>query len=142
MTLTPRIEGAVPIRSPAVRFLQAFEQRVKTGLLLGKPHPRSNYRVTHSATGQMHVRAEDWWSAINVGLNELEIRVSGAGAAEYQVSYWRWAGYALGVSALLGIVAVALLLVFDIREYLASHPGSNIGGLSIDENRLLAWGLV
>src|SRR2546426_8729113 len=70
MTLAPQIEGTVPIRSSAAQFVQAFHYRVAAGLLVGQPHPRSNYRVAEAGPGQLRIHAADWWTAINVGLNE------------------------------------------------------------------------
>src|SRR2546422_8398842 len=67
MTLAPQIEGTVPIRSSAAQFVQAFHYRVAAGLLVGQPHPRSNYRVAEAGPGQLRIHAADWWTAINVG---------------------------------------------------------------------------
>jgi hypothetical protein len=74
MILSPEIEGTVAIRSSGERFVHAFRQRVAVGLLTGRPHPRSNYVVSDAGPGHLVVRAVDWWTAINVGLNRLELR--------------------------------------------------------------------
>jgi hypothetical protein len=58
------------------------------------------------------------------------------------VQYWRWAGYALGVSAILGIIGLSLLLAFDVRGYIASHAASRVPGLSIDQSLAIAWSMV
>ena len=109
MTLAPQIEGAVAIHSPAVQFAQAFRQRVMAGLLTGRPHARSNYRVVEGVPGQLRIRAMDWWTATNVGLNELELRFPKPGSVQYRVRYWRWASFTLGLSGILGLVGVLLL---------------------------------
>jgi hypothetical protein len=140
MTLAPRTEGTIPIRSSAAQFLAAFRRRVAAGLLSGRPR-RSNYVIAEGASDRLRVRAADWWTAFNVGLNELELEPQ-AGVVHYRVRYWRWAGYALGVSAILGLIGVSLLLAVDVRGYIASHPASQFPGLSIDQSVAIAWSMV
>ena len=55
--------------------------------------------------GALVVLAADWWTAINVGLNRVEIRPA-AGPIRYDVRYWRWALYALSLSGGLGLVGL------------------------------------
>jgi len=142
MALTPQIEGSVPIQSSAGQFLKALRHRVGAGLLSGQPHPRSNYLVVEAGAGEVRVRAADWWTAINVGLNELEIRLQQPGSLHYRVRYWRWAGYALGLSGILGLIGVLLLFAFDVRGYIARHPTSWVPGLSLDQHLIFAWTMV
>jgi hypothetical protein len=91
MMLTPHITGTVPIRASAVQFVQAFQQRVAAGLLIGRPHPRSNYRVINAGASGLDVCAADWSTAISVGLNDIELRLPAAVSVNYHVRYWRWA---------------------------------------------------
>jgi hypothetical protein len=142
MTLAPETEGAVPIRSSAAQFLDAFRRRVAAGLLTGHPHPRSNYVVADGGPGELRVRAGDWWTAINVGLNELELQVAQPGSVQYRVRYWRWAIYALGVSGIFGLIGLLLLLTLDVRGYIARHMDTMAPGLSVDQNLLIAWGMI
>ena len=139
MILTPEIDGTVSIQSSAEKFLQAFRQRVAAGLLSGRPHPRSNYVVSESDPTHLEVRAANWWTAINVGLNRLELRHSPPNMIHYHVQYWRWARYALGLSGALGLVGLVLLLSFDVRGYIARHQNSMVPGLSIEQNLFIAW---
>ena len=142
MTLAPRIEGRISIGSPAAPFLDAFRRRVAAGLLTGKPQPRSSYAISDSSGDRVRVHATDWWTAINVGLNDIELELSRSGAVEYRVQYWRWATYAIALSGLLGLVGLVLLLGFDARGYIASDPHAQIPGLTIDQNLLVAWAMV
>jgi len=142
MTFAPQIEGAVGVRSSAAQFVQAFRQRVAAGLLLGRPHPRSNYRIAEASPGHLRVRAADWWTAINVGLNEIELRLPQPGSVHFRVRYWRWASYAIGVSGVLGLIGLVLLLALDARGYIARQPSARLPGLSIDQNLLIAWVMV
>jgi hypothetical protein len=142
MSLTPEIHGTVPIRSDPAEFLQAFRRRVAAGLLAGKPHPRSNYAVTQTGSDRLHVRAVDWWTAINVGLNEVDLQTPQRGTVRYQVRYWRWASYVLGLGGVLGSIGLLLLLTFDVRGYIARYPERLLPGLSVDQNLLIPWAMV
>ena len=139
--LAPHIEGTVPIHSTGDTFLKAFERRVQDGLLSGRPHPRSRYRALSVGRGKLHVSAATWWTATNVGLNELELEIS-PGAVRYHVWYWRWARFVLILSGSLGVVGLVLISMFDVRGYLAAHPGVMIRGLSVDQNAQIAWGII
>ncbi len=142
MSLGPQIEGTVTIRTSAGDFLEAFRRRVVAGPLSGQPHFRSNHVVREAGSGTLRVHAADRWTAFNVGLNELELRPSKAGTVQYRVRYWRWARFALVLSGGLGGIGLALLLGFDVRGYIASHPSSQLQGLSVDQNLLIAWAMV
>jgi hypothetical protein len=142
MTLAPMVEGTASIRSPAKPFLESFQRRVAAGLLTGRPHPRSNYVVTQVEPNSLHIRAADWWTAINVGLNELDIQVAAPNVVHYCVRYWRWAGYALGLGCVLGGIGLIFLLFTDVRSYIAQNSAHRFPGLSIDQNLGLAWGMV
>jgi hypothetical protein len=84
--LLPEIEGTVSIRSPFTPFLRAFRGRVAAGLLTGRPHPRSNYVATEGGSDRLIVTAADWWTAINVGLNRLEIQSVTRDTIRYRVT--------------------------------------------------------
>jgi len=142
MTLAPEIHGAVPIHSAPEVFLEKFRQRVSDGLLLGRPHRRSNYVVARAHARELQVRAVGWLTAINVGLNEFDLDLPASGMARYRVRYWRWASYVLGLSAVLGVVGLVLLLAFDVRAYITHTPGAMIPGLSVDQNLMLLWAIV
>ena len=142
MTLTPRIRGTVQIRSAPAEFLQAFRQRVTSGLLSGKPHPRSNYVVTQAGRDRLHIHAADWSTAINVGLNEVDLELSWQGTLSYEVRYWRWAAYVLALSGILGTIGLLLLLTLDVRGYKARLPECMLPGLSVDQNLIVAWAMV
>lgn len=142
MIFNPQIQGVVPIRSAAPAFLEAFCQRISAGLLTGRPHPRSSYRLI--ATGPTHlvVHAADWRTAFNVGLNELELHLPHSGSVRYQVRYWRWLQYGLALGGILGLIGIVLLVSLDVRGYIAGHSSSMLPGLSVDQNLVIAWFMV
>src|SRR5262245_30258169 len=102
MTLAPRIEGVVPVESSGALFAAALGQRVAAGLLLRQPHPRANQQVLEESGGVLRVRAADYWTAINVGLNDLELGLPLGGPLRFKVQYWRWASYVLGLGGIIG----------------------------------------
>jgi hypothetical protein len=141
MIFAPTTEGVVTIRSSAAQFVPAFRRRVAAGLLMGRPHPRSNYQVVDERADRLRVRAVDYWTAINVGLNDLELRLE-SGPVHFRVQYWRWAVYAIGGCGVLGLVGLVLLLTLDVRDYIARTVTAQVPGLSVDQNLAVAWGMV
>lgn len=142
MTPIPEIEGTVTIQSPVERFLRAFRRRVGVGLLTGRPHARSRYTVSDEGPEHLAFFADDWWSAVNVGLNRVELSQVQPGVIRYRVRYWQWARYALAVSGGLGLLGIGLLLSVDVRGYMASNPTATISLLSLDQNVFAAWFMV
>jgi hypothetical protein len=138
----PQLDGTVPIRSAARPFLRAFVERVEAGLLTGRPHPRSNYVVEYDGPEQLLVRAGDWWTAINVGLNHLELVAAPPDRIRYSLRYWQWAQYALGLSGAMGLVGIALLLGTDARGYFERSPNLIVSSLSVEQNLWIAWLMV
>jgi hypothetical protein len=141
MTFAPRIEGVVPIRSSAEQFAAAFRERVTGGLVFGRPHARSKYQIVEDGGGILRVVAADFSSALNVGLNDVQLRIR-SGSVEFRVEYWRWASYAVGLAGALGIIGLILLLTFDVRGYIAEYATFGLSGLSTDQHFAIAWVMV
>lgn len=141
MSLTPEISGSVGIQASTGRFLPAFQQRVAAGLLAGRPDPRSNYRVVSSAPDRLTVHAADWKTAVNVGLNDIEVRLSRPGSVHYRVRYWRWARFGFVLCGALGLTGIVLLVTGDARGYIEQNVLSRVPGLSTDQNLAIAWGM-
>lgn len=141
MPLFPSTDGTAAIRAPARAFVKAFVRRVEAGLLPGTSERRCRHEVTETASDALQFRAIDWPTAANVGLNDVKMTVSASGVVQYHVRYMRWAAYALALSAGIGLLLIAFLLAFDLRGYIASHPGPEYLGLSPDQNVAIAWGM-
>lgn len=114
---------------------------MSAGLLTGHPHPRSNYVVSAADADRLVVRAADWLTSFNVGLNELELRHVAPDTIRFRVQYWRWALYALGLSGGLGVGGVIMLLTLDVRGYIARHENTMIPGFSVEQNLAIAWAM-
>jgi hypothetical protein len=82
------------------------------------------------------VRSADWATAINVGLNDVDLGLPQRGSVRYQVRYWRWASFVLGLGAVFGAIGLVLLLTLDVTSYIARHPERMIPGLSAHQGPL------
>ena len=141
MIFNPQFDGSASISTPATEFLARFRRRVEAGLLSGQPHPRSRYAAQQTGPNQLHVTALNRLTAFNVGLNEIELRAAEAGRIEYTVRYWRWAGYALGLSAGIGTIIAVVFVLIDLPEYVERHT-TMIPGLTVAHHVILAWSMV
>jgi hypothetical protein len=142
MAFLPEIRGTLKIRSEPEPFFKAFCRRVASGLLTGTPHRRSNYIATVVDARHLSVRAADWKSAINVGLNDLDFGYAGDGILRYRVRYWRWTLYCLALGVVLAAIGIALVLTFDVRSYLTQMPARMRWGLSVEQNITLLWAFI
>lgn len=132
--------GSAAIRSEPRAFVAAFARRVSSGLIPGATPARNRYAVTREGGDSLHFRAAGWWTAIAVGLNEVELSAA-AGRVRYAVRYPRWATFVLALADLVGVALLVFFVFFDVREYLATHPGAAVPGLSLDQNVALGWAL-
>jgi len=78
---------------------------------------------------------------MNVGLNDVDLTISGDGTTHYTIEYSRWAAYVIGLGAVLGAIFIATFLALDIRSYITRHPASRLSRLSIDQNVAIAWAM-
>ncbi|MGH2606181.1 MAG: hypothetical protein ACRDG5_06280, partial [Anaerolineales bacterium] len=111
MVLKPFVEGTTTIRSPVEAFFDAFARRVEAGLLAHAAERRNRYVVTRQGADGLGFRAVNWWTAFNVGLNEVDLSSPSAGVVHYRIRYPRWAGFVIvGGAVLFGLLAVTFLL--------------------------------
>ncbi|HZF15586.1 MAG TPA: hypothetical protein VE046_06555 [Steroidobacteraceae bacterium] len=139
MVFLPEIDGTLTIRSEPETFLRAFHRRAKSGLLTGSPQRRSSYCASMPDAHHLSIRAADWKSAINVGLNDLDLEWAGKATLKYRVRYWRWTLFCVGLGAVLAALGITFVLAFDARAYLAQGPESMRWGLSVDQSVRLLW---
>ena len=136
----PNLEGQLPVRATAKEFSTALQQRVSQGFLNHQTGARQNYELHDvGSTTALNVRAANWFTAINVGMNELFLDLSETGKIKFRLSYWRWATYCVALCFILGIAMIGLFLVIDIQQYIANNRHARIPGLTITQNLYLAW---
>jgi hypothetical protein len=135
------VEGTVSIRARPSAFVGAFVRRVEEGLFPGSARRRVDYVVTRQGADGLGFRARSWWTAIAVGLNDVDLAVSSEGRVRYVVRYARWAAYVVAMGGVLGAVLIALFLLLDIRAYILRHPEYVFSALSTDQNVAMAWGM-
>jgi hypothetical protein len=139
----PRFVGSVKISSPGSEFLDRFDRRVQAGLFTGKPHWRARYGVTQRSDHELAFRARSFMTAINVGFNEVDLRILEDQRLEYVVTYRRWAAYALGLNvALGGLIGTALTIWFLLMPDLRSDIASQDGGTTVFWGSVAFWGFV
>lgn len=135
------VEGTAAIRAQPRAFIAAFERRIEAGLLRGAPRARSRYLVTRTADDRLGFRAVDWWTALYVGLNEVELAVSPDGQVRYSIRYPRWAGYGIALGGAIGLALIAFFLLFDVQGYIEQHPQYAFPGFSTDQNVAIGWAM-
>ena len=140
--LSPTFKGKAAIKSPGPAFLQRFKERVEAGLLMNKPHRRSRYAVTRHSERELAFRATDIVTAINVGLNDVELRAAASGGIEYSVSYRRWTAYVVGLGAVLALGFLIAFLFGDLGSAIDRYalvPGQEPDG---NPGMGVFWGFV
>jgi hypothetical protein len=140
MTLfSPTFGGTVNIRTPRTEFLGRLRRRIDAGFLVGTPHRRSRYVVTKQTDRELTFRAGDFPTAINVGLNRVEVRIGEDSRLEYWVTYRRWAACCVAFCALIGTALIASYLLIPImRAEIAAHNG----GAAVFWGSVAFWGFV
>jgi hypothetical protein len=61
------------------------------------------------------------------GLNEVDLETPEPGLVGYRVRCWRWAGYVVGLAAVLGVIGMSLLLLADSSPGAWSSSGASSG---------------
>jgi len=147
ISFRPSLEGTIAVRTPGPMFIGAFAHRVETGLL-GAPARRWRYEVTAQNRDNLRFRARDWPTALSVGLNEVDVTSATNGTVRYKITYGRWAGYVLALSAVIGLLLIGALAHSSLRAALLRSPGLTAVGLSPEQSLMLAcsmalfWGFV
>ena len=139
MIFVPNIEGNLQYQASTPRFIASFCNRVDNGFLTGRPGSRSNYKIVESNPANLRMRAKDWWTAINVGMNDLDLRFSTNSVLHYRIVYWRRAAYGLCLCGLLGVIGVIFFLWLDLPSYIRDNAHARLPGLSVNQTLWFAW---
>jgi hypothetical protein len=141
MLLSPLVEGTATIGAPHEAFFHAFVRRINEGLLLTVPPSRNRYVVSHAGPEALRFHADGWPTAFNVGLNDVDVTAPSRGIVRYRIQYGRWTRSAVAMGAGFAMIFIGWLLLFDLRTYIAEHPGPEYLGLSPEQSVGLAWAM-
>lgn len=139
ISFAPCFEGELELAEVPDDFVARIERRVAEGLLVKGSRQRANYRVRRTDKDEIAFGADDFWTAMNVGLNEVVVRRTGPRTVAYQVTFRAWNRYGVWLCAALGIVGLCVaFLVPSIRRMIEEYPlgAVAVGGL------LLFWCVV
>jgi hypothetical protein len=100
--------GSIEFDPLPTDWAERMTRRIETGLLTPGSRRRANYVVRSRSSDAVSFSANDFWTAFNVGLNDVELHRAEGNRVAYHGSFNRWAAYA----AIQGlVVAGAVLLV-------------------------------
>jgi hypothetical protein len=134
---SPRFSGSVRIQTAGTEFLDRFRRRIEAGFLTGMPHWRSHYVVTQYTDRGLTFRAADFLTAINIGINQVELRIPQEQCLEYTVTYRRWAASCVALCGLIGLLGAVLFFLFpDLRAEVRR------GGTAVFWGMVAFWGFV
>ncbi len=136
----PRFSGELEFRALPDDLVTTLESRIQEGFLVRGNHARSNYRICSSTNDSITICADDWWTAINVGLNEVRLRREGDRRITFEVSFWRWTGYCVMLGTLIFVVLLSIFVFTDWMEpWLPQNRLETLGSLSIGIFFCLCW---
>ncbi len=138
----PRFSGRYEAATEPAALLARFRERAARGLLSNANHRRDRYRTEPAPGGGLRCEAASFATAINVGLNRIELRPAGERAIDYEVRYPVWTAFAAGMGGLLGVLLAASWFLFDIGGRLDRHdPLVGPQFISPGRAKLIFWGL-
>jgi Flp pilus assembly protein TadB len=105
----PRAEGTLTLGEVPADFTDRIRDRVEQGLLMRGSRVRANYAVRERTGDSIAFGAEDWWTAVNIGLNEVKVRREDTKTLAYTVRFPKWMGYTAGLcGAVAGFIAISV----------------------------------
>ena len=141
--LIPVFEGGIDVERVPEEFIERVAARVNDGLFIPGSRRRANYVVTGYTRDELRFAAADFWTAFNVGLNDVMVRQEGPTRIAYRVTYWRWTRYAVFLCGSIAVFALAGL-VFALpwispaqRQTMANPVFATVFGAN-----LAFWGFV
>lgn len=139
----PRTQGSVRFDPLPPDFTDRIRDRVEQGLLMRGSRVRANYTVREQTDDAIAFGAGDWWTAINIGLNEVDVRREGEQTLHYTVRFPRWTAYAV---ALCGVIAGFIALSFVVGGLLGAMREMTAGAWLATNafvwGGVLFWGVV
>ncbi len=109
---SPEYSGTIEFKALPDDYTDRIARRVETGLLVPGSRRRANYVVRAKSREAVSFSAVGFWTAYNLGLNDVEVRGAGPNRVDYHGSFRRWALYAAINSLALSTVIIIGLLVW------------------------------
>ena len=127
ISFAPRFEGELELAEVPDDFVARIERRVAEGLLVKGDRRRANYLVRSTARNEIAFGAEDFWTATNLGLNEVVLRRTGPRTISYRVVFRTWSRYAVWLGAAFGLLGLGVvLLVPAVAGLIGRYPAGPV----------------
>lgn len=122
--LSSAYEGSIEFDPLPTDWADRMARRIETGLLTPGSRRRANYVVRSKSSDAVSFSADDFWTAFNIGLNEVELRRADGNRVAYHGSFSRWASYAaIQGLAVTGAVLIVVLFWPGARAEVARYGG-------------------
>lgn len=112
----PVFSGTLHFESVPVDAIDRMEQRVRNGFVLDGNRARNSYETARTE-GSLRITACDYFTAANVGLNDVTIVVTGEGRVDYIVRFDMWRRYCIRLCAMIA----AMIMVTFVVMWLAGN---------------------
>ena len=100
--------GSIEFDRLPTDWVERMTRRIETGLFTPGSRRRADYVVRSRSSDAVSFSANGFWTAFNLGLNDVELHSAEGNRVAYHGSFNRWAAY----TAIQGVVvAGAILLV-------------------------------
>lgn len=113
--LAPIFRGELYLEQVPDDFAARLLSRFQRGFLDDRSRYRANYGGSVLPDGSVRIRAMDFWTAINIGLNDVRLRQRDSHWIEYEVAFARWRNYCV----ILCASVLLLILAFGGVRWLA-----------------------
>ena len=110
--LSAAYDGSIELDSLPTDWVDRMARRIEKGLLAPGSRRRANYVVRSRSSDAVTFSADDFWTAFNIGLNDVELRRADGNRVAYHASFSRWAAYAAvqGLAVAVAVLIAVLLL--------------------------------
>ena len=122
-------------------FISGLAERVRGGLFPMAAKNSNAYEVTAQNDNTLQFRSTSIWTGINVGLNDVSVKLNQPDRVEYTIRYWTWTKYAVALCLVLflaGVLAITAGRMVLPAAWFVEFDRSPWIGISM----LVFWGLL
>jgi hypothetical protein len=139
MYFLPYTKGSIELEAVPHDFAERISARVGDGLFNPGSRLRAQYSVRNADEQSVTFGADTWFTAINVGLNEVTLYREGDSTIAYAVQFRRWTLYCVGLCGMIGLAFIGCyLLVPSMRLEIQRSTGNAL----VFWTMTLFWGFV